>query len=48
MTVPAGLVVAGSAGHAQAAVPMALIHSTVRIALGFLAGDTPAILRGAS
>ncbi len=44
VTVPGGLVVAGAAGQAQAPIPMTLIHSTSRIALGFLAGDTAAIL----
>jgi RNA polymerase sigma factor (sigma-70 family) len=44
VTVSAGLLVAGSAGQAQAAVPVPLIHSTVRIALGFAAGDTAAAL----
>jgi RNA polymerase sigma factor (sigma-70 family) len=44
VTAPAGLLVAGAAGHAQAALPVALVHSTTRIALGFLAGDTAAIL----
>jgi RNA polymerase sigma factor (sigma-70 family) len=36
---PAGLLVAGSPGHLQAVVPASLVHSTVRIALGFMAGD---------
>ncbi len=44
MAVPAGLVVAGAAGQAQAAVPTTLIHSTLRVALGFLAGNTAAVL----
>jgi len=44
VTIPAGLLVAGAAGQAQAAVPMTLIHSTIRIALGFIAGNTAAIL----
>jgi RNA polymerase sigma factor (sigma-70 family) len=44
VTVPAGLLVAGAAGQAQAAVPMSLVHSTVRIALGFAAGNTAAVL----
>lgn len=42
--VPAGLLVAGAAGEAQAAAPLPLIHSTVRIALGFMAGHTAAAL----
>jgi len=44
VTIPAGLVVAGAAGQAQAAVPMTLIHSTIRITLGFMVGNTAAIL----
>ncbi len=44
VTVPARLLVAGATRHAQAPVPMMLIHSTSRIALGFLAGNTAAIL----
>ena len=44
VTVPAGLLAAGAAGQAQAAIPMTLIHSTIRIALGFMAGNTAAIL----
>ena len=44
VTVPAGLLIAGAAGQAEAAVPVTLIHSTVRIALGFVAGNTAAIL----
>ncbi len=48
VTVPAGLLVAGAAGQAQAAIPLTLIHSSSRIALGFLAGNTAAVLaRGA-
>jgi len=44
VTVPAGLLAAGAAGQAQAAIPMTLIHSTSRIALGFMAGNTAAVL----
>jgi RNA polymerase sigma factor (sigma-70 family) len=44
VTVPAGLLIAGSAGQAQAAVPTTLIHSTLRVALGFLAGNTASVL----
>ena len=44
VTVPAGLLATGAAGQAQAAVPELLIHSTIRIALGFLAGNTAAVL----
>ncbi len=44
VTIPAGLLVAGAAGQAPAAVPPALIHSTTRIALGFMACHTVAIL----
>jgi hypothetical protein len=36
---PAGLIVAGGAGHPQVVVPASLVHSTARIALGFVAGD---------
>ena len=46
VTVPAGLLVAGAAGHAQAAIPMTLIQCTVRIALGFMAGNTPPFCAG--
>ncbi len=44
VTVPAGLFVAGAAGQAQVAIPVTLIHSTSRIALGFMAGNTAAVL----
>ena len=44
VTVPAGLLVAGTAGLAQAAIPASLAHSTVRIALGFMAGKTARVL----
>ena len=44
VTFPAGLLVAGTAGHAQAAVPASLAHSTVRIALGFVAGKSASVL----
>ncbi len=44
VTVPAGLLVAGAAGHAQASIPMALIQGTIRIALGLTAGHTAATL----
>jgi RNA polymerase sigma factor (sigma-70 family) len=44
VTVPAGLLVAGAAGHAQAAIPMTLIEGTTRIALGFTAGNTAIVL----
>jgi RNA polymerase sigma factor (sigma-70 family) len=44
MTVPAGLLVAGAAGQAQAAIPLTLIQGTIRIALGFMAGNTAAVL----
>ena len=44
VTVPAGLLTAGAAGTAQAAIPVTLIHSTTRIALGFAAGNTAAAL----
>ena len=43
-TASADLLVAGAAGHAHAAVPMILTHSTVRIALGYAAGRTAAVL----
>jgi RNA polymerase sigma factor (sigma-70 family) len=42
--VPAGLLVAGAAGQAQAAVPLLLIQGTVRIALGFVTGHAAAVL----
>jgi RNA polymerase sigma factor (sigma-70 family) len=44
VTIPAGLLVAGAAGEAQAAVPASLVHSTARIALGFAAGNAAAVL----
>jgi RNA polymerase sigma factor (sigma-70 family) len=44
VTVPAGLLVAGAAGEARAAIPASLVHSTARIALGFAAGNTAAVL----
>ncbi len=44
VTVPAGLFSAGAAGQLQAAVPATLIEETVRVALGFGAGNTAAIL----
>ena len=44
VTVPAGLLTAGAAGTAQAAIPVTLTHSTTRIALGFAAGNTAAAL----
>jgi RNA polymerase sigma factor (sigma-70 family) len=39
VAVPAGLLVAGAGGQAEAAIPATLAHSTIRIALGFIAGD---------
>jgi RNA polymerase sigma factor (sigma-70 family) len=44
VTTPAGLVVAGAAGQGQVVIPMTLIQSTLRIAPGFMAGNTAAIL----
>ena len=44
VAVPAGLLAAGAAGQAQAAIPLTLIHSTSRIALGFMAVHTPGVL----
>ncbi len=44
VTIPAGLLVAGAADQALAAIPPTLIQGTVRIALGFAAGNTAAIL----
>ena len=46
VTVPAGLIVAGAATEAtaRAAVSPALVQSTLRIALGFMAGNTAAVL----
>ena len=45
VTVPADLLAAGAASQAQAAIPLTLIQSTSRIALGFLEGNTAATLR---
>ncbi len=42
--VPSGLLAAGAAGEAQAAIPLTLIHSTSRIALKFVMGNTVAVL----
>ena len=44
MTVPAGFLIAGAAEKAQASVPLTLIHSTIRIARGFVAANTIALL----
>ena len=44
VTVPSGLLVAGTAGQAQVALPAPLAHSTLRIALGFMAGKTASAL----
>ena len=44
LTVPTGVLLAGAAGHAQASIPLALIHSTTRIALGFVSGNRAAVL----
>jgi len=44
VTMPAGLLAAGAASQAHAAVPIKLIQGTVRIALGFVAGNTAAAL----
>ena len=44
VTFPSGLLVAGAAGQVQAAIPVSLIHSTVRIALGLVAGNAVAVL----
>jgi len=46
VTIPAGFLAAVAAGsmQAQSAVPAALVHSTVRIALGFAACDTATLL----
>jgi RNA polymerase sigma factor (sigma-70 family) len=44
LTIPAGLLAAGAVSQAQAAIPLTLIHSTIRIALGFVAGNTAAVL----
>ncbi len=44
VTVPAGLLAAGAASQAQAAIPLNLIQCTIRIALGFMAGNTAAVL----
>ena len=46
VSVPAGLIVAGTAGQsqAQALLPATLVHSTIRIALGFMTGKAAALL----
>jgi RNA polymerase sigma factor (sigma-70 family) len=44
VTTPSGLVVAGAAGQGQVVIPVTLIQSSLRIALGFMAGNTAAIL----
>jgi len=44
VAVPAGLLVAGGVGQVEAAISPTLIHSTLRIALGFTAGNTAAVL----
>jgi RNA polymerase sigma factor (sigma-70 family) len=44
VTVPVGMLIAGTAGQTQAAIPTSLVHSTVRIALGFAAGKTASVL----
>jgi hypothetical protein len=43
VTVPSGLLVVATTGEVQA-IPVALIHSTIRIALGFVAGNSAAVL----
>ena len=42
--VPAGFLVASAAGQSQVTIPITLIQCTIRIALGFTAGNTAAIL----
>jgi RNA polymerase sigma factor (sigma-70 family) len=44
VTIPAGLLVAGAAGQAQAAIPPVLIQGTIRIATGFVAGHPATVL----
>ena len=44
VTIPAALLAAGELSQAHAAVPAALLHSTVQIALGSTTGIAPAIL----
>jgi hypothetical protein len=44
VSVPAALIAAGVTSQAQAAIPAPLVHSTIRIALGFMAGNTAALL----
>ncbi len=44
VTVPAGLLVAGTAGKTPACVPMSLYRSTIHIAFGFIAGKTANVL----
>ncbi|MDR3620524.1 MAG: sigma-70 family RNA polymerase sigma factor [Paludisphaera borealis] len=44
VTASAGFLVAGAVRPAEAAVPLSLVHSTLRIAQGFLAGGEAAVL----
>jgi RNA polymerase sigma-70 factor (ECF subfamily) len=44
VTVPVGLLAAGAGSQAPAAVPLPLVQSTIRIALGFMAANTAAVL----
>jgi len=44
VTIPAGLLAAGTASQSQAAVPAAVVQSTIRIALGLTACDTASTL----
>jgi RNA polymerase sigma factor (sigma-70 family) len=44
VTVPAGLLIAGTTGQLQASIPLSLAHSTARIGLGFMAGKSARLL----
>jgi hypothetical protein len=44
VTIPAGLVAAGTVSQSHAAVPVALVDSTIQIVLGLAACDTAAVL----
>ena len=44
VSVPTGVLIAGTAGRTQAAISTSLVDSTVRIALGFVAGKTASVL----
>jgi RNA polymerase sigma factor (sigma-70 family) len=44
VTIPAAMLTAGELSQAQSAVPAALVHSTIQIALGSTSGIAPAVL----